>query len=312
LISSSDTSKSLAMKKLLLGFLIIQSFSSKVAAQQNWFLPGATLTDGINWFAHYGYVDYVVVGDTVYDGVNCKHLLKTQVQATQQSSIIDTSYDQAFAYELGGYVFGSYNGFSNNAFDTIYNFNAVPGDTWGLYYNCCGSDTAYVEVIDTSHIVLNGYTLKTQLIAYHGTLIDGAIDTFIERMGSTKLGFYLSSPCVTDNKYGFCSYEDSEVGYYGWFDCDSIEVGIEESQLNETTIHLFPNPATHYTDITFSQPLRNGIIVLTDLSGKEILTTPVEGSFMRIHIADISAGMYLLNIYEHGNRIISKSLAVQK
>jgi hypothetical protein len=73
------------------------------------------------------------VSDTVYEGKACHKLTEHEKVVDQIDwDVTETSREQ-YTYEENGVVFGFTDGLLENIWDTLYNFNAVPGDKWHLF-----------------------------------------------------------------------------------------------------------------------------------------------------------------------------------
>jgi hypothetical protein len=73
---------------------------------------------------------------------------------------------------------------------------------------------------------------------------------------------------------------------------------------------LYPNPTTGKFSITFSKPLQNASILVTDVNGKPIRQFKANGSKVDFDLSAVAAGVYFVRIQEE-NKIISKKVIKQ-
>jgi hypothetical protein len=73
---------------------------------------------------------------------------------------------------------------------------------------------------------------------------------------------------------------------------------------------LYPNPSTGKFFITFSQPLHNAIIFITDANGKTILQFKSSGNKVNFDLSSVPAGVYFIKVNDSGN-ILTKKVVKQ-
>jgi hypothetical protein len=73
---------------------------------------------------------------------------------------------------------------------------------------------------------------------------------------------------------------------------------------------LYPNPTTGKFFITFSKPLKNATLRLTDINGKIVQQARGNGSKIEFDLSAMAAGVYFVNIEDQGT-IISKKVVKQ-
>jgi len=82
--------------------------------------------------------------------------------------------------------------------------------------------------------------------------------------------------------------------------------GLDDVAYIRANIHLYPNPATDYLSIDFSDyNVENGTIVVTDMLGKTV-TFPVTGDFTgseSIDVRELEPGMYFLMIQSQSTNV---------
>lgn len=175
--------------------LWLLTLCATTAHTQSWF------PDGAQWHHAYfnggfiGYVRMEVNGDTLLAGQEARVLNRTVVAAGFDGGPISTWTKEPFAVrESAGLV--SIWSPAQQAFDTLWNMNAVPGDRWQLAPvtepNVCDA-TSYSEVIDTGHVSISGIHLRWLAVDLHyiweGSEWDVRRDTIMARIGSSLLYF---------------------------------------------------------------------------------------------------------------------------
>lgn len=233
-------------------------------AQSGWFLPEATWYDQFSDFTVQAYIKQSVSKDTVIQGIPCKKLELFSASIHWPAGSYSEGINYRYAYEESGVVYG----FSNNVFDTLYNFNTIPGDKWNITGSACMDNTAFVEVTDTGNLIFNGIELKFLEVAYHQTIYDFIPDTFIERIGSIRWGFFMNTLCTTDPVENFCSYYDSAILFYpdGDWQCDYLPTNVLEI-LTLNNFRVFPNPVS---DLLWIKGPPIDKIEISDFTGRKI------------------------------------------
>lgn len=69
---------------------------------------------------------------------------------------------------------------------------------------------------------------------------------------------------------------------------------------------LYPNPTTGKFFITFSKELDNANVILFDINGKVIQQFKATGNKIDFDLSGVSAGVYMVQINDKGNRIVKK------
>jgi hypothetical protein len=195
------------------------------AAAQSWFPDGAT------WQHHYfnvgaflGYTRMVADGDTMLGGQQARVLRRETVTAfvTPPHGVQTTSRWPFAVTETEGLV--SIWVDPQSAYDTLWNMNALPGDSWRLApmtESIICDPESYAVVIDTGHTTISGVDLRWLAVDLHYLYqgIEEAIerDTIIERIGSTSHYFTPHDFCIgwVDGGDGLdlrC-YTDAQISY---------------------------------------------------------------------------------------------------
>ncbi|MES2560675.1 MAG: T9SS type A sorting domain-containing protein [Bacteroidota bacterium] len=84
-------------------------------------------------------------------------------------------------------------------------------------------------------------------------------------------------------------------------------VGVNETSENDNHFNLYPNPASE--SVTLDLPAgASGDVIIMDITGKIVLTQPIENLQQHIALSHIPEGMYLAQITLGGQSIIQKLL----
>ena len=105
--------------------------------------------------------------------------------------------------------------------------------------------------------------------------------------------------------------KDNKANRYD-FPCDADNplldstLNTEPIQLNE--FHLFPNPATHELNVSFSDITTEKLIELVDISGKTIDSQIIQVNqpLAQFNVGNLSKGLYLVKISSKNNAVLTK------
>ncbi|WP_319480781.1 right-handed parallel beta-helix repeat-containing protein [uncultured Draconibacterium sp.] len=79
------------------------------------------------------------------------------------------------------------------------------------------------------------------------------------------------------------------------------------SEFDEMKIDVYPNPAANNVNIKFSVlPEQGTRIILTDLTGKELINKVVESTLENLNVRSFTAGIYIVRVENNSNYKISK------
>jgi hypothetical protein len=283
-------------KTITLSFLL----SCFTLLGQNWCDLGANWKYSyISGFGTEGYVEISYVGDTMINTQLSQKLSKNLyaydfVSSQPVNGFLGTEY----TYENNGVVFVRY----NNDWDTLYNFNAIVGESWRMakqpLTNACDSNsTLTVVAIGTTTINTVVLNYKVVEFNYGESMSTGITDTIIEKIGF--IGSYMfpydqcdgaldvneggQFRCYSDNL--FASYQPNFVGA-----CDYV--GIDEIS-NNLHIKIVPNPASTSIQINGDYNLKNSTFEIINLSGQVQLSGSTKND---INVSDLPQGLYIISI----------------
>ncbi len=254
--------------------------------------------DGAEW--HYGYsldimgnLSYVtarVTGDTVVNNSVCKKIeWWLPFWSTHKSEI--TYEDSGVVYWFNPEI---------DTFTTLYDFNALPGESWQLQLDDSCVETITVDSIGTT--VINGDSLK---VLHISDGISGLGDGIIEKIGATLFSFPNGGD-IADACYGIAvdeswmmglrCYEDSSLGLYETGASPSCTytftrpIGINETESQKMSI--YPNPTAGALHFNSAIPALLNVEVL-DINGRRV---KIFNDLQTMNLIDMNAGIYFLQV----------------
>lgn len=324
------------MKKNLLLFICV--CLTRVTLSQSWCPPGAVWTHTIiPWGSitqpKSGVVKDVYVGDTVINGITCKHILGTFKGKLSQWSPTVTlnNYRQSYSYLSNQVLYTwTYDAYNNlNTFDTLVNFYAAVGDKWlkNRYFGTCNSRQA-ITVINTGTVMINNIVLKKIVTTYSNTVYSmsgtytlTATDTIIERIMS-RSGFMFPMHCEVDSIYDgylyngdFLCYEDSSFASYqraGTNGCAYVPDGLQEQGLYQFNIRLYPNPCSGSLVLESEHFVEHGLykVSILDAMGQYIYQKEIRAlnGQVRLSTEALSVGMYYVQVSDKKGVLAAEKL----
>lgn len=291
--------------------LLLFVFTSFLSFSQVWAPSGA------NWKYSYfnlnvsGYVDVNYIGDTIISGRSAKKFDNT-LHGFDQNAMqgFVTPRSDFYLSDSAGVVYA----WNTAEWDTLYNFNAGNGDSWQMssYQTWSACDfTSSVEVIDTGHVMVNGFNLKYLHVNLHyymnGQSFNSIQDTILERIGLRSTYMFPLDDCdgQIDAHIGgmFRCYQDDNFSLYKPVftqDCDFVTGNVGAGELNENMeISVWPNPTAEDLNVSIQG---NAVINyrIVDMKGRKM----VEGLLSSNKLIDVrllDEGIYFLNLYDQEN-----------
>lgn len=87
-------------------------------------------------------------------------------------------------------------------------------------------------------------------------------------------------------------------------------LGIKQ-QFENSEIAIYPNPFTNQTTIAFSNEIKNGIVQVIDLMGKEVKSINFSGTQLILYKGDLTSGIYFVKIISNKKEITNKKIVIQ-
>lgn len=240
-----------------------------------------------------GYYRFESLLDTVISG-----------QATRKvDAQVPTNVGPFYTHDVDGVVFIYVP--STELFDTLFNFNAVPGDRWSyvpMPSPLACTDESWVQVVDTGRTVVDGLSLRWLAVDNHNVLEDFEYvvpDTIIERLGPKNSFLLPHEQCNTAVSPGVIGvllcYEDVDIDYIrpGIVDCT---LGMAVSNLsNDGGPGIFPNPGDQAFELIL-QPGTSGMITVHDARGSLVLGPVLGYQGTRLNATSWPTGLYTVRL----------------
>lgn len=282
---------------LLLGAV----FMGTDLSAQEWAPLGATwhYHQYIHGFPPYvGYQRYEVIADTTING-----------QPTRKVSA-DNDQLNFYTHAADGVVWVYVP--SAEAFDTLFNFNAVPGDRWQLVPLpepiWCTAES-WAEVVDTGSTVISERSLHWLAVNYHHVGDDGFetvhSDTVVERLGTKAMFMLPQEQCniwvSPGSIFGLFCYSDAEVNYQSpsVVDCQ-LGMGLAAEQPSPD-VRLYPNPGLD--GFTLSMSVGSlGLIAVYDARGAQVHGSGPSSTSIRVDTSEWPCGLYSIYLLDDRGR----------
>lgn len=265
----------------------VLSLVSGVSAQI-WCPPGATWTYTFsNSWTTEGYARFMYTGDTVINGLASQRI----------DGYLEYDYypfDTTYAVEDGPYYTSVNEGlvsiWDGVEFDTLYDFNAVPGDHWLATMPDGGESWVYSVVADTGTLVIDGLSLRF-LALQNG-------DTIAERLGQFNSYFLPWTGMIIDAAGGpLRCYADMDIDHTRWwwdFGCASW-LGQDEPHA-VAAITLSPNPGED--QVTLSGLVGTPEVLVIDATGRVCSRRRAASTTSTIDTAGLPSGAYTVQVRE--------------
>ena len=290
--------------------LTLATVWAAMAQAQNWFPTGATWHYGYMNGSFLGYVKVEVIGDTVIDGHACKTLdRRRETVETFSGSYYTEALGTIHAFDSAGVVWLFVP--TTASFDTLYDFNAAPGNTWQLAPMPEAFDAAaYAQVVDTGTVLIDGLSLRWMAVDIWcpGSWSFAVHDTIIERIG-THTYLLPQDPCLAavdgSEGGGLRCYADAVVNYTTGLvpDCDFIlEVG---ERSGPVLLVGFPNPGDDRLTVRLpgTEVCRMDLL---DATGRTVLSTPLATGSVQVDTGGLAPGVYTIRFDEAGRALTMK------
>ncbi len=294
------------MKKNIL-LLILTMCSLAPTHAQQWCPPGAEWRyDGdVCPLECPGYIRMQNAGDTTINGEPCSRIERIRFYQVMDSPVYTDSLTDLYTYSDSGiaWMFDP----QLNAFDTLYDFNASPGDSWQLIHlpEPALSDPPFsLTVLDTGHTIMGGNSFRWLSVQYDfGDLWSDQIflDTLIERIGSIDwymLPYSLPNGATDAGEGGpLRCYNDNEISYQSPT-VQTCDIPLEvTAHVARPKILMYPNPGTDRLTIRMSVGEKLQGVLVHDAFGRIFLheATPVENEVV-LDTERFPSGCYSIEI----------------
>ncbi|MCC6371413.1 MAG: T9SS type A sorting domain-containing protein [Bacteroidia bacterium] len=295
------------MKKLIRCLLILLSVNQ--AKSQIVFCP-----PGAEWhyeFKFFGYFSYNLpikyTGDSVINNVNYKKIFHYDIFAkcndgTRLLTILKQSGDTVFFR----------NAKTQHSWQILYNFAALPGQTWNTsFLQSNGNWATYTITVDSvKNVLINSINHKRLYVKNnYNPLSQYPADTFFitERLGCNRYLFnfsnsglsfcdspdYYQSLCYSDNSFGSLKFSDKPCNYENLL---SVDKSIQKNQ----NYRILPNPAGSSIRIISEAEVQALKIRIIDISGRELIAIEIQNQ-STVDVSNLNSGVYIVEVRNNKN-----------
>ncbi len=190
--------------------------------------------------------------------------------------------------------------------DTL-TYNAISGFPFtqrpsNLIYNmqymvAMPTDTAFVSVLLTKW---NSFSLKRDTVAYGISKFNAMAHQWFSNSTvlNYKSGENPDSSCIVISSSGKSPIKDSYI-YIDNLNFNGNVIGINENISQNINIQVFPNPANeilniHFKEINFKKNFE--LLLFNQMAELVYSSKDITGDFIKINIAHLTSGVYLLKI----------------
>jgi hypothetical protein len=199
---------------------------------------------------------------------------------------------------------------TQNTWQILYNFAALPGHSWVTTVSQSYSSPATFtfNVNSVQQVNVNGFNLKNLFVNVNASTnaIMGSIQ-ITERYGSSGFLFNYedgnASTCDAEYFNQRLCYQDSSFGIKQFSNkpCDYFVldyVGINETRLNELSIGVFPNP---FKDVISIKATSSSEFMIFELSSRLVFQNRLNAGLNEINTSGLKAGVYLIQVKNEEN-----------
>lgn len=295
------------MKQLLLLILLFIQICGAIA--QSWCPPGAKWHYRIN-ISNVGSYRYVngttelkYTNTVTINNITCKELKASFYGIDYFGSppypapSLNPNYFTLHTYENNKVLY--IHNAATNSFDTIVDFNSKPGDTWLLALSNgtnCLFPREKMTVLDTTHIIINGQSLKRVRTTY---TLSGSpfVEVFIEKLACTSNFMYIQQFCIYDQTtYGrFVCYEDDNFPVYmtpGNTEC-IYPVSLEDRKISTTSVNLYPNPNNGHFSLELAESTK--VEIINSLGARVYHSAFDEKGTVNLNASGLAKGLYYIH-----------------
>jgi len=262
----------------------------------------AWCVEGAQWHHEYAYTAWGDVGyvETQYEGdfpfadSLCQRFVRMEHIYSYQTNTV---------HETGPFTWYTHTGpdglvyaWEGASFDTLFHFNAVPGDRWH-FPNMGWAGAPLITVTDTGHLAIDGLPLR--FLAVNATLDDiiQVQDTIIERIGPMNLflDVAISYQFMIDGGLGeLRCYTDPVLALTHVEGSCTIALGTAPT-LETTAIRPYPNPSTGALRLSLSDlGWTTARITIRDMQGRLMAEAVLHKDTPELDLRELPAGCYVV------------------
>ena len=279
---------------------VFSQYDSLVVDHAVWIING---DDPLNtpWPIDIAY-GYYLDGDTVYNAMTYKKVYRLILHNYSQTNVpnynpyaIDTKFLYALIREDNKRIY-AVRFFSDNLVDPL-NHCIVNSEYLLHDYNVLIGDTVH-ECNMTSYAIIDSIAYPS--VYGHKAFLSQNFITLLEGIGSGNGLFENFIPNVS----GFWQmwlnqYCKGDLQY-----CGLGFVSINENNFNSTFLNIFPNPSTHFCNIS-AKSFVHSTLKIYDLTGRVLLQQNINEQ-ARINVSALKEGMYVVEVRDEGRSVKGK------
>lgn len=302
------------MQRLLVFIVLLAAYFP--AQAQSWAPDGAVWHFSYLEFWNQGYIKVEKTGDTTINGYTCDILTKTSVLKNLITSHYDTTtigreFIRADGNKVSIYRF--------NRFYTLFDFDAIPGDTWEIpatYVVPMCDTTGLVIVSDTFSVLINDTRVRALQLSTPEESHWGFGSTVYEQCGPVDAYLFpeltLNSGIADIHEGGpFRCYSDPVFGTYtsGIAPACDFVVGIETKTINKLAI--FPNPAHDYFMAETSTDDAGLSLQMVTSLGQTIKTQTIITRKSVVITKGLKPGLYFVQLVKQDKVLASEKIVIK-
>ena len=201
---------------------------------------------------------------------------------------------------------------STSVFDAGLDFDdsqVIDNAVWDVWQNAPGFWRQY-DLIQASLDIEEGpfgYTIEVSTSSYvDSVVVNTGSQEFVWQDGDVNQLFLTETTYLDYIAYSSCtqavSYLDSVV----------IEGSINVNELDEQGWNIFPNPATDVLRIQPVSSSSSAIVQLRDMTGAVVREDQLHGPQLMWDVAELPAGVYLVEVSENGARLGANRVVIRR
>ncbi len=246
------------------------------------------------------WTQFTYVGDTLMDGILAQHIENTGFisQLFGNDTLIQTSGPDVITRTVPGSVLEWSAGMAE--WDTLYWFDAVPGDSWIPAWAFSGEcpEGHRLVVLDTGTVVIDGVELRSMDVQRStDDQPTGPIETVFERIGNTQ-GFFQWVPDCGGALECYCTfgcYSDQTLSYPAAGSACGLPVSISVNTEKGAAIDVYPNPGMDVLHITTTGK-GLAVVRVTDTSGRDMAQLALTTQTIALSTLQWPPGVYVVEV----------------
>jgi hypothetical protein len=277
------------MKKLIL-LLALAAIRHSIIFSQVWAPIGAKWTySGISFGLPYYNLPRTIesTGDTIICGKSCRIFIGG-CDGSFSPGIEFLYYEDDKVYYYVDSVVG---------FTMLYDFSAMPGETWTCIIRESWSyDTTIFEVVGIGNEIIGDDTIPIQSVKNSDDYGNWQWGGKVYRYLGDYFCFYPQFPTADPWTGPIRCYEDSTTFIkFVEIPCDTsiFHIGINENVM-DNLINIFPNPSTSFITLTAPGDLPIEEVVIYNHLGQKVLVAKLVNNV--VDVSGLKVGMYMIEV----------------